>query len=278
MAELKAVADAPPDPKIGSERRTSGVAFPYFNLEKSVEVAKKVHEAGGSCDRHQLAPLLGYSGVNNGSFLSRVTAAKTFGLITQLDDQIKITARGSEIVAPVSDDTKARAMVEAFLNVPLFKGVYDEWKGRALPPDVGIKNMFERQYSVVPDRAGPTVKVMMDSAESAGFFKTTPGERKLVMPILKASGASDGHKARDEQPRHMDEGHGGNGGGGGSGNGGGGGGGNNNTSQIPNAILGLFEKLPAPAPGALSPKRRERLIAALTANINHLYPDADDDT
>src|SRR5207247_532850 len=87
MAEIQAVKDPVPDPKVGKQRPKSGVTFPYYNLAQSIEVAKVMYEqAGGVCDRSQLAAMLKYKGTNNGGFLSRVSAAKMFGLIEPTAD------------------------------------------------------------------------------------------------------------------------------------------------------------------------------------------------
>src|SRR3990172_44763 len=121
MAGLKAVAEPVPDAKLGVPRRVSQVAFPYYNLPISILVAKTMHErAGGQCDRTQLAALLGYKGIKNGSFLTRVTSAKMFGLIEQEGDQLRITPRAQAILSPVRESDALAAKVDAFLAVPLF--------------------------------------------------------------------------------------------------------------------------------------------------------------
>ena len=174
MAKIKAVAEAVQDPKIGKPKLKSGVSFPYYDLTKSAEVAKVIHDkAGGACDRTQLAPLLGYSGIKNGGFLTRVAAAKMFGFINQEGDQLRVTKRGQGAIAPVSDGDADRARYEAFLSVELFKKVFDKFNGQALPGEAGLTNLFLNEYKVVPARIAPTLKIMFDSAESARrFFKT----------------------------------------------------------------------------------------------------------
>src|SRR6267143_312006 len=116
MAEIKAVKEPAPDPKAGKPKTKSGVSFPYYGLEKSVEVAEIMHQkAGGVCDRAQLAALLEYSGTDNGSFLTRVAAAKMFGLIEQDGTNLRVSVRGRAIVAPISEPQAERAKVDAFL-------------------------------------------------------------------------------------------------------------------------------------------------------------------
>jgi len=272
MTQIKAASEPAKDAKaVKPPRKISGVAFPYYNLAQSVEVAKVIYEkAGGSCDRVQLAALLGYNGVNNGSFLTRVTAAKMFGFIEQEGNQLRVTPRGRKVVAPVDPTDKDQAKIEAFLGVELFKKVFDEYNGRPLPPEVGLKNLLEQTHAVIPDRVGPTVRIMLDSAEEAGLFKTAGNRSKMVMPLSSpgAAVAKQPPAAADPPPMRDAVRHGGNGSGGGGGGGGAG---------IHPAILGLLNDLPV-AGTKMSPVKRTSLIAAFTAMVNWLYPDREADT
>src|SRR5258707_9645058 len=47
----------------------------------------------------------------------------------------------------------------------LFSLIYDEYKGRELPADVGLANLFENTHKMLESRAMPSVKVMMRSEE-----------------------------------------------------------------------------------------------------------------
>ena len=101
-----------------------------------------MHErAGGVCDNAQLATMLGYSGVSNGSFRTRVTSAKMNGLIEDTDDRkLRVSARGRRVVAPITPVDGRNARVEAFLAVDLFKRVFDRYNGTTLPEQVGLRN------------------------------------------------------------------------------------------------------------------------------------------
>ncbi len=257
MAEIKAVKDPVPDPKAGKARPKSGASFPYYNLERSIEVAKVMHErAGGVCDRPQLAAFLGYKGTNNGGFLSRVAAAKMFGLIEQDGDNVKVSPRGQSVVAPISEAHAERAKAEAFLTVDLFKRVFDQFNGATLPAEAGLKNLLETQYSVVKDRVAPTVSILLQSAEQAGFFKAA-GPGRMVKPVA-ATGAPLSSPEPAVVPRK---------------NGGGGNGGDVPPTIHP-AIVGLLRELPA-AGTPLTEKRRSALIGAFTAMVGFIYPEAE---
>lgn len=268
METVKAVRPQEPDPKAGKPRAKSGVSFPYWDLNSAVEVAKVMHDrAGGVCDNTQLAPLLGYSGVSNGSYRTRVSSAKMFGLIEDTEDRrLRVSARGRAIVAPVNSTDERNARVAAFLSVELFKRVFDEYNGATLPENVGLRNLLQ-QYQVVPDRIAPTVRILLDSAEQAGLFEVAGNRTRMVMPVGGVTPAPSTQPPppppADVPPPRTQFG------------GGSGGGGGNDGTDIDPAILGLLKRLP-PGGTPMSHKRRTALIAAFTNVVGFIYPDADD--
>ena len=270
MAAVKAVKTAEQDPKTGQSRPQSGARFPYYDLEDSVKVARTIHEkAGGLCDRSQLAALLGHKGINSGAFLTRLAAARMFGLIeTTPDLKFKLTQRGQAIIAPVSELAAERAKIDAFMSVDLFKRIYDQFHGTTLPADVGLKNLFETTYQIVPARSLPTVRIMLSSADFAGLFKTAGSRNRMAMPVTLPG--STGTTAPPQPPTAESKGNGGGNGGGGNG------GGDDGLGGIDPAIVGLLRRLP-PGGTPMSGKRRKALIEAFTSTISWVYPEADTD-
>src|SRR6185312_3207659 len=265
---VKVVKEPEPDPKAGKPRARSGVSFPYWDLDSVTEVARAIHErAGGACDTAQLATMLGYSGISNGSFRTRVSAAKMFGVIEDSDDhRLRVSARGRRIVAPVTDADGISARTEAFLAVDLFRRVFDRFNGTTLPEQVGLRNLFANEYQVVPDRIAPTVRILLDSAEQAGLFQAAGNRSRMAMPLsagfTPAAPAPIAPPAIEKIEIHRPGGNGG-------------GGGDDGTSEIDPAIVGLLKRLP-PVGTAINAKRRKVLIDAFTNVVAFLYPDAED--
>lgn len=285
MDTIKAVKEPEADPKAGKPRAKSGVSFPYWDLASAIEVAKVIHErAGGASDTNQLAQMLGYSGVSNGSFRTRVSAAKMFGLIEDGDDRkLRVSARGRRVVAPITPVDGKKARAEAFLAVDLFKRVYEQYKGTTLPENVGLKNLFANEYTMVKDRISPTVRILRDSAEQAGMFEAGgPGNRsRLAMPLgVDMTAVNDpvtGEKRDDENGGGSGGSGGGSGSGGGKGESGGSAGGWMAAAEsIDPAIVGLLMRLPEGGT-PMTQKRRKALIDAFTNVVNFIYPDADDE-
>jgi hypothetical protein len=137
--------------------------------------------------------------------------------------------------AVADPDQAKQARARAFLAVPLFKAVYEKYRGTILPPAAALERdmvglgVSEKQK----DRAR---QVLERSAEQAGFFEN--GKTKLVMPALaQGSGGAVREANRDSGSASADgKGTGGNSG---SGAGAGGGGGQNDP-----LIKALIQKLP----------------------------------
>jgi hypothetical protein len=253
-----------------SSRPRSEVSFPYYNLDSAVDVAEKIHnQAGGGCSREQLAPILGYSGTKNGGFLSRLGAARMFGLVEEVGGLLRPTQLASQIYAPVHDSDAKRAKIEAFFNVELFAKVYDKFKGQPLPTSQGLENLLKTEFKVVPAQIKTALRMLQESAESAGFFDSA-GRGRLVLPLAAnqksstPSAAPAGVQLDDvtvsatgavgkaaERRNVIDE------------------------SSIPPAIFGLIRDLP-PEGTTMTNAKRQRLIKAFEASINWLYPDTEE--
>jgi len=265
METVRAVKDAEPDPKAGKARAKSGVSFPYWDLDSAVEVAKTMHErAGGVCDNAQLATMLGYSGISNGSFRTRVSSAKMFGVVEDTDDRkLRVSTRGRRIVAPVTPADGLAARVEAFMAVDLFGKVFTRFNGTTLPENVGLRNLFANEYQVVPDRVAPTVRILLDSAQQAGLFDAAGNRTRMVMPLLAGGhGSSPTHHeppppppAPETSKQHKH-----------------GGGGGDEPPAIDPALIGLLRRLP-PVGTTLTEKRRAQVISAFTAFVGLVYPE-----
>ncbi|MDO9314842.1 MAG: hypothetical protein Q7T97_09890 [Burkholderiaceae bacterium] len=258
----------------------SDVAFPYFSLDKSIEVPKLIHErAGGRCGRGQLAGLLGYSGVKNGGFLTRMSAAKMFGLIEENGDVITLTERAKKILSPVRPSDAEQAKLDAFLAVELFRKLFEDFDGHTLPAADGLSNLFLTQYKIVPNQVAPALRNLMDSAESAGLFKVAGNRSKLIRPIIRNESSGAPHAPVAPAPTNIErldndggyrgqysDSRNGNGGGGQTGP---------DLSGVHPALIGLIQNLPSVG-STLGPKRRSALIDAFKHTINFIYPEEEE--
>jgi hypothetical protein len=171
-------ATEPPDN--GVPERTgylrSSIGFPYTGLKDAERVARALHESwGGSASPDQLAASLNAS-PRSGAFRTKVATARTFRVIAISRGNIALTDLGRKLVDP---QTRATARVEAFLIVPLFSALVDEYRGNMLPPDEGLEQKIH-DLGVSIKQTARARQAFQRSAEIAGFFKM--GKDRLVQP------------------------------------------------------------------------------------------------
>lgn len=240
-----------PDSDGGRERSTIG--FPYLDLDDSFEIAKGVHNVGGSsCQLDQLAAQLQLS-AGGGGFRARVQTAKMYGLLTYDRGTVTLSPLGSRICDP---DQEKNARAESFLTIPLYKAVYDQFKGATLPPTSGLEIAMVG-LGVAPKQKERARQVFQRSATQAGFFAFGP--TKLVMPSVKASVASaalmlDETTDTTDKKKKKDEGE---------------------EGRRHPLIEGLLKELPEPQAEWTTEDRKKWLEMASTI-FNVIYKDSDD--
>jgi hypothetical protein len=201
--ETSTIRSAENQPSGDTSRKVSGIAFPYYSLADTVLVAKAIHDkGGGSASRDQAAAFLGYRSTQNGAFLTRISAGRVFGLVTESNKELRVTTLGYKIISPESAEQHREGLVESFLTVPLFKAIYDEYRGRDLPEGLGLKNALRLKFQIVPKKIDLAYRLLYESAEVAGFFETRGSKTQLVMPVIKFGAAKSPDIPKDPDIKH----------------------------------------------------------------------------
>lgn len=270
---IKQVANTAP-----SKGARSEVRFPAYSLKDCVAVPEAIHnKGGGSATPDHLIAFLGYKSASNGAYLARIGAAKTYGLISKTGNAFVPTSLAHRIISPIYPDDAKRALLDAFFNVALFKQIYEDFKGKELPPEIGMKNALRNTYGVLSTRVDLAYRIFIESADQAGFFSTRGARTHLVIPSIASQPASNpNRKVEDETGGDESDLGGGGGGGGDSGDGGGD---DRNGRQNPerpsillqdvkakylNSLIAVFEK--KTANGEIDEKLMERIERLLGGN------------
>lgn len=196
-------------------RQRSAIAFPYNDLKASIEMAEALHNnvGLGECDDDQLAAWTEQSSKSSG-FRVQVSAARMFGVLAGDGGRHRLTELGRELIDP----HKAReAKVRAFLTVPLYKAVFDKYKGGVIPPAAALERDFVG-LGVAEKQKDRARQVFERSADQAGFF--AHGKNRLVAPGIAPGGTAAAKE--DHLPPDGERNNGGGGGGAGTGSEGGG--------------------------------------------------------
>jgi hypothetical protein len=171
------VADAVQDD--GDARQRSTIGFPYNNLGDAIELAQAIHSHAGTgdCDDAQLSAWVNMSPKSSG-YRIQLSAARMFGLIETTGGRHKLSQLGRMIVDP-QREREARA--RAFQCVPLYKAIFENYKGGVLPPAAALERDIVG-LGVAEKQTGRARQVFEKSAEQAGYFEH--GKTRLVMPAV----------------------------------------------------------------------------------------------
>lgn len=178
----------------GRKRDRTLIEFPYADLPRCIELARALHGIAGKAhvEAVQVASELNQS-VSGGTFRSRQSAARMFGLIEVDDGNISLTPLGAEIL---DSATERAAKVNAFLRVPLFAKMYDLYNGQPLPPPPAIERQMIT-FGVPAKQADRARQTFAASAADANFI--SPNGRFVKPTMVGGSAASSGEKPVEEK-------------------------------------------------------------------------------
>ncbi|MGC0325600.1 hypothetical protein ABIG06_006229 [Bradyrhizobium sp. USDA 326] len=237
----------------GDGRQRSSIGFPYNNLGDAVEVAQAIHDhvGTGDCDDSQLSAWMNVSPKSSG-YRIQISAARMFCLVETTSGNHKLTPLGRAIVDP-QQERAARA--NAFLSVPLYKAIFDKYKGGVLPPPAALERDIVG-LGVAEKQTGRARQVFERSAEQANFFEH--GKTRLVMPAVAV---------REVPPEILEDRNK---------NGGGGGGGDVGLTELglDPLLIALLKKIPTS--GEWPAAQRVRWFRTFAMNVSQIY-DLDDE-
>ncbi|WP_431285050.1 hypothetical protein ACQW02_09750 [Humitalea sp. 24SJ18S-53] len=241
-----AIKDAP------QKRVLSEIEFPYADLEAAGELASVLQQrAGGESEDAELAAWLNQS-VNGGTYRSRRSAARMFGLIDLSQGRVTLTPLGRDLV----DDVKSRAArAEAFLKPELHLAMYEKLRGTVLPPAAAIERMMGG-LGVSPKQVERARQVFQKSATHASFIDPTNG--RFIKPASTPGSIND-------PPSEKPEDKGGNGGSGGG----------DDALQLDPLLMALLHKIP-PKGSEWGAAKRVRWFRTFAMNVSQIY-DTDDE-
>src|ERR1017187_1609236 len=202
VKDIKEDVGQPPDK---NKRERSTIVFPYNDLEDAIGLVKGVHTIGGSsCQADQLAAHLKHP-ADGSTFQVRLNTARIFGLVMYSQGTVNLTPLGVRICDP-QQERSARA--ESFLTVPLYKQVYEQFKGGVLPPASGLDATMG-SLGVAAKQKENARRAFQRSATQAGFFEFA--QDRLVYPAMKGGseplpGNGESHPDTDGKKKNGDDG------------------------------------------------------------------------
>jgi hypothetical protein len=236
-----------------AKRDRSTIEFPYYDLEAAIEIASGVYQLGGSsCGWDQLAARL-QQAPKGGGFWQRVKTANTFGLVNFGSGTVTLTDLGQRINDPQQEKA---AKADAFLKVPLYNKIYEQYKSGTLPPDAALESEIVKM-GVAPKQKAKARQAFQRSASLADYFWS--GNNRLVRPAIKGSTASTAVQPEKEEEDHSDKAKDT----------------NKERKRRHPAIEGLFEELPEPK-SEWSTEDRKKWLEMASSVFAVIYRDTED--
>ncbi|MGJ0394186.1 MAG: hypothetical protein ACR650_15810 [Methylocystis sp.] len=257
MVDINASSTSAEPSSDKSKRERSTIEFPYSDLSGAMEIASTIfNKAGTSCEVAQLAGWLDQS-AEGGTFRTRLSAARLFGFVeTERGGGVSLTSLGRSVINPSQE---IASKVTAFLNVPLFKQMYDQYNGHVLPPAAAIERQMI-QLGVSSKQADRARQNFTKSAQQAGFVDGQTG--RFIKPACANARPEDKDGGRPEVGDDDRRGGGNNGDDGGL--------------SLDPLLIALLKKIPPAEKGSWPAAQRIRWFRTFAMNVSQIY-DGDDD-
>jgi hypothetical protein len=151
----------------------SGTKYPYFDLEAAEKFAKGIQDSGGSEVLEE--DLLKHMGVANTtkSWIYGLSTAKEFGFVERkgqkAEARIMLTDLAKRLLRPGDNDELMASRVAAFLNPPIYKKLFERYKGATVPRVEFLANLLVREHKLLESVATPAAQAFIASAKFAGL-------------------------------------------------------------------------------------------------------------
>lgn len=158
-------------------KRRSGVTYPYFSLEESLEFARTARSLGGNEVREEeLLKELKLSRSTK-SWAYKLSSAREFGLIQKTgrkqEARVALTDLARKLLLPGDDAETEAAKLAAFLNPQLYKGLYKRYAGATVPPVERLANVLQRDFFLLDTVAKTAAEAFIASAKWVGLVTPT---------------------------------------------------------------------------------------------------------
>jgi hypothetical protein len=165
------------------DRRRSRISLATIDLDTAIETVRLLRKyEGGSVPLDDAAQLVAPD-IKQATFANRIYGAAKYRLVETRRD--RSTGRVVVDVLPLGDTVldpgqERVARVKAFLNVPLNREVFLEYRNHPLPSDAKIQAFLEQELGVSKGQLSNARQAMLRSAAQAGFMEH--GRDRLVLP------------------------------------------------------------------------------------------------
>lgn len=143
------------------------ISYPKASQAKAIVLAKAVDTLGGSCSQAMAAEKIGM--MPGGGFNVVVSSAVKYGFIVNKNADLSITALFREMQHAYSKEEEAEFLRQSLLSVPLYKALFERFKGKHLPIGM-LDKLMVREMEVDQSWASKVSKYFVDDAKACGLL------------------------------------------------------------------------------------------------------------
>lgn len=150
--------------------------FPKLSLEQALALPNALQRNGGNpLTAIDLATAINKS-PGSSAIRTLNAAASGYGLSGgSYKTTFMMKDLGQAITSPTSPDERTLSLVAAALNPPLFRQVYDYYKGKKVPDKQFLMNTVVREFKVPQGSAQTFADIFLANMRFVGLVRPTPG-------------------------------------------------------------------------------------------------------
>ena len=128
--------------------------YPRISLEECLIIGKKIRELNGGnpWSPEEVGKAIGIAKTRN-EFVYCAASSRDFGITsgTRDSDVIALQPFGRQIIYAGSPEMEKQKKIEAFFKIPIFKKVFEHYKGGELPDMKYLSNTLESKFELDPE-------------------------------------------------------------------------------------------------------------------------------
>ena len=164
------------------DRYKKGSVPPFVGFAEVVSFAEKIYEHGGARASYDLLSQIFDNSTKSSSFTKKLAAMRWYGVVVEPSKgDVQLSETGLAIAAPQSPLASMNARKEAFLRIEPFSKVYERHKGKLLPADEFLKNIFEQDCGIPKDLSDSWVSSFKDAIRVAGLLYDRGDQKTQIM-------------------------------------------------------------------------------------------------
>jgi len=167
---------------VNGDRFRKGSFPPFVTFAESISFAEKIYENGGGRGSYDLLSQIFNNSIKSSSFTKKLAAVKWYGMVIEPSKgDILLSDIGMAIAAPQSPSAASTARKEAFLKIEPFVKIYERHKGKLLPADEFLKNIFEQDSGIPKELSNGWVSAFKEAIRTSGLLHDRGDQKTQIM-------------------------------------------------------------------------------------------------